>query len=168
MSLLKNFLIAPSVDADLGSLRSIIFSNAHCCCTIELYMWEQLSKFLGPSCMICIHASAHHIRRLNVPLPYDAGIAFVQPASAGSLRRHVSTSLMQHHRLVERNRHAIQPLSPASYGSSMEVCKFLEGFWSPLYPNSCLCFCLIVSVTSLSTRYMTANHLFLHVFVYGR
>jgi hypothetical protein len=37
------------------------------------------------------------------------------------LRRHVAASLMQHHRAIERNNHALQPLSPASYGSSMEV-----------------------------------------------
>ncbi|KAG6633982.1 uncharacterized protein At5g41620-like [Carya illinoinensis] len=44
-----------------------------------------------------------------------------QPGSASSLRRHVAASLMQHHRAIERNNHALQPVSPASYGSSMEV-----------------------------------------------
>ncbi|KAK6137330.1 hypothetical protein DH2020_028934 [Rehmannia glutinosa] len=44
------------------------------------------------------------------------------PESSSSLRRHVAASLMQHHRPAERsNNHAIQPVSPASYGSSMEV-----------------------------------------------
>ncbi|KAK4365448.1 hypothetical protein RND71_016806 [Anisodus tanguticus] len=43
------------------------------------------------------------------------------PGSAGSLRRHVAVSLMQHHRATERTNHAIQPVSPASYGSSMEL-----------------------------------------------
>lgn len=47
-----------------------------------------------------------------------------QPASASSLRRHVATSLMQHHRAIERNNHALQPLSPASYGSSMEMTPY--------------------------------------------
>ncbi|XP_031402541.1 uncharacterized protein At5g41620 isoform X2 [Punica granatum] len=47
-----------------------------------------------------------------------------QPESASSLRRHVTASLLQHHRLVERGRRAIQPLSPASYGSSMEVTPY--------------------------------------------
>ncbi|WJX89428.1 hypothetical protein P8452_71428 [Trifolium repens] len=44
-----------------------------------------------------------------------------KPASASSLRRHVAASLMQHHRAIEINNHALQPLSPATYGSSMEV-----------------------------------------------
>ncbi|KAF3955316.1 hypothetical protein ACB098_01G147300 [Castanea mollissima] len=47
-----------------------------------------------------------------------------QPGSASSLRRHVAASLMQHHRLIERNNHALQPVSPASYGSSMEVAHY--------------------------------------------
>ncbi|KAK7308952.1 hypothetical protein RJT34_05312 [Clitoria ternatea] len=47
-----------------------------------------------------------------------------QPASASSLRRHVAASLMQHHQAIERNNHALQPLSPASYGSSMEMTPY--------------------------------------------
>lgn len=47
-----------------------------------------------------------------------------QPGSASSLRRHVAASLMQHHRSIERNNHALQPVSPASYGSSMEVAPY--------------------------------------------
>ncbi|CAK9172543.1 unnamed protein product [Ilex paraguariensis] len=31
---------------------------------------------------------------------------------------------MQHHRSIERNNHALQPVSPASYGSSMEVAPY--------------------------------------------
>ncbi|KAJ8526979.1 hypothetical protein K7X08_029456 [Anisodus acutangulus] len=46
------------------------------------------------------------------------------PGSAGSLRRHVAASLMQHHRAIERTNHAIQPVSPASYGSSMEIAPY--------------------------------------------
>ncbi|KAK6783393.1 hypothetical protein RDI58_021190 [Solanum bulbocastanum] len=46
------------------------------------------------------------------------------PGSAGSLRRHVAASLMQHHRSIERTNHAIQPVSPASYGSSMEIAPY--------------------------------------------
>ena len=45
----------------------------------------------------------------------------VQPEKASSLRRHVVASLMQHHRSVQRNSRAIQPVLPASYESSMEV-----------------------------------------------
>nr|GMD96608.1 uncharacterized protein At5g41620-like isoform X2 [Ipomoea batatas] len=44
--------------------------------------------------------------------------------SPGSLRRCVAASLMQHHRPIERNNHAIQPVSPASYGSSMEITPY--------------------------------------------
>lgn len=37
----------------------------------------------------------------------------------------MAESLMQHHRLTERSNRALQPVSPASYGSSMEVpCYF--------------------------------------------
>ncbi|KAK9698505.1 hypothetical protein RND81_08G109500 [Saponaria officinalis] len=43
------------------------------------------------------------------------------PASAGSLRRH---SLRRHHQSAERNTHAVQPLSPASYGSSLEMAPY--------------------------------------------
>ncbi|BBH03423.1 hypothetical protein Prudu_014295 [Prunus dulcis] len=50
-----------------------------------------------------------------------------QPESASSLRRHIAASLMQHHRTIERNKlnnHILQPVSPASYGSSMEVAPY--------------------------------------------
>ncbi|KAJ6308053.1 hypothetical protein OIU76_017764 [Salix suchowensis] len=47
-----------------------------------------------------------------------------QPESAGSLRRHIAASLIQHHRSIERSNHALQPVSPASYGSSMEVAPY--------------------------------------------
>ncbi|XP_019421538.1 PREDICTED: uncharacterized protein At5g41620-like isoform X2 [Lupinus angustifolius] len=46
------------------------------------------------------------------------------PASANSLRRHVAASLMQHNRVIARNNHALQPVSPASYGSSMEMTPY--------------------------------------------
>ncbi|KAE9612881.1 hypothetical protein Lal_00027727 [Lupinus albus] len=46
------------------------------------------------------------------------------PGSATSLRRHVAASLMQHHPTIERNNHALQPVSPASYGSSMEMTPY--------------------------------------------
>ncbi|KAM1584966.1 hypothetical protein ACFX1Z_037890 [Malus domestica] len=50
-----------------------------------------------------------------------------QPESASSLRRHIAASLMQHHRTIERNKlnnHIMQPASPASYGSSLEVAPY--------------------------------------------
>ncbi|KAL9246677.1 hypothetical protein vseg_020182 [Gypsophila vaccaria] len=46
------------------------------------------------------------------------------PASAGSLRRHIAASLMRHHQSAERNKQALQPLSPASYGSSLEMAPY--------------------------------------------
>ncbi|XP_047166144.1 uncharacterized protein At5g41620-like isoform X1 [Vigna umbellata] len=49
-----------------------------------------------------------------------------QPASASSLRRHIAASLMQQ-RAIERSNHALQPLSPASYGSSMEMTPYNPG-----------------------------------------
>ncbi|XP_022721016.1 uncharacterized protein At5g41620-like [Durio zibethinus] len=47
-----------------------------------------------------------------------------QPESTSSLRRHVGQTLMKHHRSIEKNNHALQPVSPASYGSSMEVAPY--------------------------------------------
>ncbi|XP_065858756.1 uncharacterized protein At5g41620 [Euphorbia lathyris] len=47
-----------------------------------------------------------------------------QPESASSLRRHIAASLIQHHRAIERSNRALQPVSPASYGSSMEVAPY--------------------------------------------
>ncbi|KAH6809844.1 intracellular protein transporter USO1-like protein [Perilla frutescens var. frutescens] len=50
-----------------------------------------------------------------------------QPGSSSSLRSHAAASLMKHHRSTERNSRALQPVSPASYGSSMEEdCGHLE------------------------------------------
>ncbi|KAJ8621668.1 hypothetical protein MRB53_030197 [Persea americana] len=47
-----------------------------------------------------------------------------QPASSSSLRRHVAASLMKHHKMFERNARALQPLSPASCSSSMELAAY--------------------------------------------
>ncbi|RID65995.1 hypothetical protein BRARA_D01161 [Brassica rapa] len=47
-----------------------------------------------------------------------------QPESAGSLRRQIGQVLMKHHQSLERNNHALQPVSPASYGSSLEVAPY--------------------------------------------
>ncbi|XP_057518597.1 uncharacterized protein At5g41620-like isoform X1 [Amaranthus tricolor] len=47
-----------------------------------------------------------------------------QPASAGTLRRHIAASMMRHHQSAQRNKHALQPLSPASYGSSLELAPY--------------------------------------------
>ncbi|CAL9223926.1 unnamed protein product [Arabidopsis halleri] len=47
-----------------------------------------------------------------------------QPDSAGSLRRQIGQMLIKHHQSIERNNHALQPVSPASYGSSLEVTTY--------------------------------------------
>ncbi|CAI0444637.1 unnamed protein product [Linum tenue] len=54
-------------------------------------------------------------------------VILVQPESAGSLRRHIAASLVQHHRSIERSNHALQPVSPASYGSSLEMAPYNPG-----------------------------------------
>ncbi|KAH7519523.1 hypothetical protein FEM48_Zijuj08G0046100 [Ziziphus jujuba var. spinosa] len=47
-----------------------------------------------------------------------------QPISARCLKRNATASVIQRYGLVERNNNALQPLSPASYSSSMEVAPF--------------------------------------------
>ncbi|KAL2926371.1 hypothetical protein RDABS01_033895 [Bienertia sinuspersici] len=65
----------------------------------------------------------HH--HLSLPVdPHRGASPDHQPASAGSLRRHIAASLMRHHQSSERNKHAMQPLSPASYGSSLEIAPY--------------------------------------------
>ncbi|ESQ28947.1 hypothetical protein EUTSA_v10023367mg [Eutrema salsugineum] len=56
----------------------------------------------------------------------DNGLDFTddQPESAGSERRQIGQMLMKHHQLIERNDHALQPVSPASYDSSLEVAPY--------------------------------------------
>ncbi|XP_044502177.1 uncharacterized protein At5g41620-like [Mangifera indica] len=56
----------------------------------------------------------HH--PLNTPLH--------QLESASSSSKSIATSLMQHHQSVERNRCALQPVSPASYDSLLEVASY--------------------------------------------
>lgn len=59
-----------------------------------------------------------------------------QPASTSSLRRHVAATLIQHHKSIERNSRALQPASPASYSSSMEIAAYNP----PITPTSSLDF----------------------------
>ncbi|XP_010418471.1 PREDICTED: uncharacterized protein At5g41620-like isoform X1 [Camelina sativa] len=47
-----------------------------------------------------------------------------QPESAGSIRRQIGQMLMKHHHLIERNDHALRPVSPTSYDSSLEVAPY--------------------------------------------
>ncbi|XP_010096454.2 uncharacterized protein At5g41620 [Morus notabilis] len=75
------------------------------------------------------HHSHHHLHKdkgldLSNFLADNSPSSPDQPASASSLRRHLVASLIQHHRTIERNNHALQPVSPASYGSSMEVAPY--------------------------------------------
>ncbi|KAH7862332.1 hypothetical protein Vadar_003260 [Vaccinium darrowii] len=58
------------------------------------------------------------------PIPATGSSSSSKPESACSLRRHVAASLIQYHRSVERNGHARQPVSLASYSSSMEVAHY--------------------------------------------
>ncbi|PKA56433.1 Uncharacterized protein AXF42_Ash014936 [Apostasia shenzhenica] len=48
----------------------------------------------------------------------------------GALGKHVADSLIQFHRSNERKSHALQPLSPAAYSSSMEVTPYNPAFSS--------------------------------------
>ncbi|RZB49672.1 hypothetical protein D0Y65_052547 [Glycine soja] len=48
----------------------------------------------------------------------------MQPVSATGLRRHVQTSLVQHHRSAKRNGRTKQPVSPPCYKSSMQVAPY--------------------------------------------
>ncbi|XVF13034.1 hypothetical protein REPUB_Repub08aG0172900 [Reevesia pubescens] len=59
-----------------------------------------------------------------------------QPESASSLRRHIAQTLMKHHRTIEKSNHALQHVSPSSYGSSMEVAPYNPA----VTPNSSLDF----------------------------
>ncbi|KAL3498945.1 hypothetical protein ACH5RR_041677 [Cinchona calisaya] len=63
----------------------------------------------------------HHQHDLQHPDPSPSSPDL--PGSASSLRRHVAL-LMQHHQPIERSNHALQPVSPASYGSSLEVAPY--------------------------------------------
>lgn len=47
-----------------------------------------------------------------------------EPASTGSFHRQIAASLMQHHQCVDRARRSLQPVSPASYSSSMELTPY--------------------------------------------
>ncbi|KAF5730044.1 hypothetical protein HS088_TW20G00414 [Tripterygium wilfordii] len=57
-------------------------------------------------------------------LPDPSPSSADQPESASGLRRHIAASLMQRHQAIERSNRALQPVSPASYGSSMEVAPY--------------------------------------------
>ncbi|KAJ6415096.1 hypothetical protein OIU84_003989 [Salix udensis] len=75
------------------------------------------------------HEKRHHFLKdkgldLSHFLADPTPISPDQPESAGSLRRHIASTLIQHHRSIERSNRALQPVSPASYGSSMEVAPY--------------------------------------------
>ncbi|KAL6986350.1 hypothetical protein U1Q18_019718 [Sarracenia purpurea var. burkii] len=68
------------------------------------------------------HHHLHKDKSIDIPEPSSSSLDL--PGSANGLRRHAAASLMQHHRSIERNNRAIQPASPASYGSSMEMAPY--------------------------------------------
>ncbi|KAA8516125.1 hypothetical protein F0562_019304 [Nyssa sinensis] len=74
------------------------------------------------------HHHRHHHRDNGLELPSQLveppDSPPDQPASASGLKRHIAASLIQHHRSVERNGCALQPVSPASYSSSMEMAPY--------------------------------------------
>ncbi|KAF5733099.1 Plasma membrane-like protein isoform 1 [Tripterygium wilfordii] len=67
----------------------------------------------------------NHARRPHIP-KYEVKPPITQPdqlRTPSSSRSHVA-AMMQRHRLVGGNGHALQPLSPASNGSSMEIAPY--------------------------------------------
>uniref|UniRef100_A0A7N0UVM9 Uncharacterized protein n=1 Tax=Kalanchoe fedtschenkoi TaxID=63787 RepID=A0A7N0UVM9_KALFE len=54
-----------------------------------------------------------------------------QPETASSLKRHIAAALMRHHRSMDKHKVSQQPLSPASYSSSMEITRY-----NPIIPPS--------------------------------
>ncbi|KAG7994605.1 hypothetical protein I3843_01G066300 [Carya illinoinensis] len=53
------------------------------------------------------------------------------PASASHLGRNLAASIVQEHRPVQRSNRALQPVSPASYGSSFEVARYKPAVTPP-------------------------------------
>ncbi|KMT20374.1 hypothetical protein BVRB_1g003730 [Beta vulgaris subsp. vulgaris] len=47
-----------------------------------------------------------------------------QPLSTGSFHRQIAASVLRHHRIVNRNGREVQPVSPASYSSTLEVTPY--------------------------------------------
>ncbi|KAG2307889.1 hypothetical protein Bca52824_027637 [Brassica carinata] len=45
----------------------------------------------------------------------------MSPRECRKSKRQIGQVLMKHHQSLERNNHALQPVSPASYGSSLEI-----------------------------------------------
>ncbi|KAI8545020.1 hypothetical protein RHMOL_Rhmol07G0010900 [Rhododendron molle] len=97
-------------------------------------LWEALPLLTAAKMSKVGGARFPHRRRRNqkdkgfqLPTQLDEeipGKPHEEPESDSSLRRHVAASLIQYHRAIERNGHALQPVSPASYSSSMEVAPY--------------------------------------------
>ncbi|KAG6388253.1 hypothetical protein SASPL_153455 [Salvia splendens] len=114
------------------------------------------------------HAPLPRLRRLNheEKSGLDPDPEPDLPESSSSLRRHIAATLMQHHRSAERNNRALQPVSPASYGSSMEVTQFplpsLNSESCPLRPHGYSAYALppaISHIVSLLDRLNRLCHL---------
>ncbi|XP_022881299.1 uncharacterized protein At5g41620-like isoform X2 [Olea europaea var. sylvestris] len=66
----------------------------------------------------------HHQNKGSLEPPDPSPGSPDLPGSASSLKRQVAASLVQHHRSIERSHRAIQPVSPASYCSSLEITPY--------------------------------------------
>ncbi|KAK7338002.1 hypothetical protein VNO77_18597 [Canavalia gladiata] len=69
-----------------------------------------------------MHLSRNALPMHKIVIPW--GLIDWWPASARVLRRHAQTSLVQHHRSVKGNGRTLQPVSPDSYSSSMQVAPY--------------------------------------------
>ncbi|KDP28536.1 hypothetical protein JCGZ_14307 [Jatropha curcas] len=97
---------------------------------------SKMSKNVGPEGASRGHRKNKKVFELDtrgIDIPSDP---LDQPASAGPSKRHVAQPLIQDHQFIDRKIHALQPISSASCGSSVEVLphKLVES------PNSSLDF----------------------------
>ncbi|CAM8954000.1 unnamed protein product [Rhodiola kirilowii] len=63
-------------------------------------------------------------KRVEHPAGYVVDRFPDQPETASSLKRHIAAALMQHRRSMDKHSHSRQPISPASYSSSMEMTRY--------------------------------------------
>ncbi|KAL9238942.1 hypothetical protein vseg_013307 [Gypsophila vaccaria] len=53
----------------------------------------------------------------------------MQPANAGSTRRHIADSFIRHHQSTERNKHGLQPLSSCTQQPEGYECGYYVMKW---------------------------------------
>lgn len=102
----------------------------------HLHSYSNMSN-LGPSSGLRHHHSRHVNHHKNKGLQIQPVLEEDdsaecsdlpdQPGSSGSFHRQIAESLRRHHRSVNKNGRAIQPVSPASFGSSMELTQYNPG-----------------------------------------